>query len=259
VVTSILREGHLIVNLDNIEGPFASPDLARAITQAEYSDRILGESRQLRLPTNVLWTATGNNLIFRGDLASRALLCRIDSGVERPEQRTFKITDFKAFLRENRKRLVVDALTVLRAYQVAGRPRQSVPAWGGFEDWSASIREPLIWLGCPDPCGTRENVIADDPERERAWAIFRAWYEAFPGKPVTVRELLMRALTGDLALRYALSAVNEEQKGEGLPSPQRLGYWCRTWRSRVLDGLRLCTDGKKTNAGSRWWVAKVPS
>jgi hypothetical protein len=259
VVTSVLREGHLIVNLDNIEGPFASPDLARAITQAEYGDRILGESRQLRLPTNVLWTATGNNLIFRGDLASRALLCRIDSRVERPEQRTFKITDFKAFLRENRKRLVVDALSILRAYQVAGRPRQSVPAWGGFEDWSASIREPLIWLGFPDPCGTRENVIADDPEREIARTLFRAWYEAFPGKPVTVRELLMHAFKRDPGLRYALIAVNEEQRRWGLPDPHRLGCWCRSWRSRVLDGLRLCSDEKRTNSGSRWWVAKVPS
>jgi putative DNA primase/helicase len=257
VVTSILREGHLIVNLDNIEGPFASPDLARAITQAEYGDRILGESRQLRLPTNVLWTATGNNLTLRGDLASRALLCRIDSKLERPEQRTFRITDFKAFLRENRKRLVVDALTILRAYQVAGRPRQSVPAWGGFGDWSASIREPLTWVGFPDPCASRESVIADDPEREEAMALFRAWYRAIPERPVTARDLL-KAATKDFGLRDALIAVNKEQTRSGLPNPHGLGCWCRSWRSRVLDGLRLCSDEKRTKSGSRWWVAKAP-
>jgi hypothetical protein len=258
VVTSILREGHLIVNLDNIEGPFASPDLARAITQTEYSDRILGESRQLRLPTNVLWTATGNNLTLRGDLSSRTLLCRIDSKLERPEQRTFKITDFKAFLRENRKRLVVDALTILRAYQVAGRPRQSVPAWGGFGDWSASIREPLTWLGCPDPCATRESVIADDPEREEATALFRAWYRVFPERPVTGRDLLSAAMR-DPGLRDALIAVNKEQTRSALPNPFGLGCWCRSWRFRVLDGLRLCSDEKRTKSGSRWWVAKAPT
>jgi putative DNA primase/helicase len=256
-----LREGHLIVNLDNIEGPLASPDLARAITQAQYGDRVLGESRQLRLSTNVLWTATGNNLTFRGDLTSRALLCRIDSGLERPEERTFRIPSLEAFLRESRKRLVAAALTILRAYQVAGRPRQSVPAWGGFGDWSASIREPLIWLGFPDPCATREHVIADDPEREEATAVFTAWYKAFPGKPMTVRELL-EAAEADPELRNALIAVSREQKAADRPDAKKLGYWCRSWRFRVLDGLRLCSDKKRSKGGSRWWVTaalnKVP-
>jgi len=257
-VTSTLREGHLIVNLDNIEGPLASPDLARAITQAEYGDRVLGESRQLRLPTNVLWTATGNNLTFRGDMTSRALLSRIDSGLERPEERTFRIPNLEAFLREGRKRLVATALTVLRAYHVAGRPRQAVPAWGGFVDWSASIREPLIWLGFPDPCASREHVIADDPDREEATAVFAAWYKAFPDKTMTVRELLEGAET-DPELRNALIAVSREQKATDRPDAKKLGYCCRSWRFRVLDGLQLCSDKKRKKGGSRWWVAPAPN
>jgi hypothetical protein len=162
-ITSALREGHLIVNLDNIEVPLASPDLARAITQSDYQDRLLGKNMMLRLPTNVLWTATGNNLVFRGDLSSRALLCRIDSRLERPESRTFRIPHLQSYLKKNRPRLVAAALTILRAYHVAGRPRQQVQPWGGFDNWSASIREPLVWLGLADPCKTRENVVADDP------------------------------------------------------------------------------------------------
>jgi hypothetical protein len=55
-VTSALREGHAIINLDNIEVPLSSPELCIAITQSEYQDRILGESRMLRLLTNVFWT-----------------------------------------------------------------------------------------------------------------------------------------------------------------------------------------------------------
>jgi hypothetical protein len=257
-VTSTLLEGHLIVNLDNIEGPLASPDLARAITQAEYGDRVLGESRQLRLPTNVLWTATGNNLTLRGDLTSRTLLCRIDSGLEKPEERTFRITNLEAFLTENRKRLVAAALTILRAYQVAGRPHQLVPAWGGFGDWSSSIREPLIWLGCPDPCATREHVIADDPDREEATAVLTAWYKAFPGKMMTLRELLEAAETVP-ELRNALLAVSRDQKATDRPDAKKLGYWCRSWRSRVLDGLQLCSDKKRSKGGSRWWVAAAPN
>jgi hypothetical protein len=85
-ITSALREGQANVNLDNITRPLDSPDLARAITQSEYSDRMLGVNRMLRLKTNLLWTATGNNLTFKGDMSSRALLCRIDAQMERPRR-----------------------------------------------------------------------------------------------------------------------------------------------------------------------------
>jgi hypothetical protein len=95
-ITSALRENQAIINLDNVTRPLDSPDLARAITQSEYADRLLGANRMLRLPTNVSWTATGNNLVFHGDLPSRALICRIDSETERPEERTFKIADLPA-------------------------------------------------------------------------------------------------------------------------------------------------------------------
>ena len=68
-ITSALRENQPIVNLDNITHVLSSADLARAVTQSEYSDRLLGVNRMLRLPTNILWTATGNNLTVRGDLS----------------------------------------------------------------------------------------------------------------------------------------------------------------------------------------------
>ena len=64
---------------------------------------------------NLLWTATGNNLAFRGDLAVRALLCRLDAKVEQPE-RHFRIDDLKAYIIEHRRELVTTALTILRAY-----------------------------------------------------------------------------------------------------------------------------------------------
>jgi putative DNA primase/helicase len=121
-ITSILREGHAIANLDNIIHPLGSPFLAAAITQGEYGDRLLGENRNLNLPTTVTWTATGNNLSFRSGLTSRALLCRIDSGEEKPEERKFDIKDLPAHLHENRVRLVVAALTVLKAFHAAGKP-----------------------------------------------------------------------------------------------------------------------------------------
>ena len=237
-VLSVLPDGHAIVKLDNIEHPLASPDLARAITQPEYQDRLLGETKTLRLPTNVLWTATGNNLTFRGDLAVRALVCRLDAQDERPEERHFKTADLKRYVAETRPRLVVAALTILHAYVMAGRPDQNLTPWGGFDEWSATVRAPLVWLGMADPCLTRQHVIEDDPDREHAAALLSAWSRCFGGKPVLVAQVVERAST-DPDLRTALLAVAASKGDSKEIDPRRVSWWCRDWRGRVIGGKRV--------------------
>ena len=255
MITSALCEGHSIINLDNVEHPLASPDLAKAITQSEYQDRALGKNQMLRLMTNVLWTATGNNLMFRRDLSSRALLCSIDPGVESPEARSFKIPELGNHIKNHRKDLVVAALTILRAYHVAGRPRQQVAAWGGFDDWSASIREPLVWLGLADPCKTRTTVLADDPEREESRATVRALYDVFGDHEFTVKRIIRRC-SQKSALRMAMptSVVGHQKEIDS-----RSLAWClKRIKGRVLGGLRLELS-RKSSGVARWRVVRVPS
>jgi hypothetical protein len=231
--------------------------LARAITQSEYADRLLGVNRMLRLPTNVLWTATGNNLTFHGDLPSRALVCRIDPQVERPEERQFTIADLPSHLREHRKRLVAAALTILRAYHVAGQPRQSVRPWGGFDQWSREVREALVWLGLADPCATREQIVANDPERELTAEVLRAWSAAFGNKAVLVREAI--AAAGDCGheeLQQAFLAIAAARHDSRQIDARRLGAWLASKKGRVTDGLRLTPDHKEHRAQA-WAVSPV--
>jgi len=255
-ITSALRENQAIVNLDNVTRPLDSPDLARAITQSEYADRLLGVNRMLRLPTNVLWTATGNNLTFHGDLPSRALVCRIDPQVERPEERRFRIADLPSYLRDNRKRLIAAALTILRAHYVAGRPRQSVRPWGGFDQWSREIREALVWLGLADPCATREQIIANDPERELTAEVLRALHAAFGDKALLTREVITAACDGSHdELRQALLAVAARRNDPQQIDAVRLGHWLASKKDRVVEDLRLNTD--KPIRGTQVWRVKA--
>ena len=256
-VTSALREGHAIVNLDNIEGPLSSPELCIAVTQSVYQDRVLGETRMLRLLTNVFWTATGNNLVLRGDLCSRALQCRIDAGMESPESRAFKIADLAEFLKNIRPQLVAAALTILRAYHVAGRPSQNIPAWGGFHEWSACIREALVWLGLADPCKTREFVLADDPEREESLAGVRSLYDVFASDKFTAKDVVERCGSDD-ALKGSILSVAAGYKQRQEIDSKRLGSWLRRLRGRVIGGLRLLRLGKSSGV-ARWQVEKVPA
>jgi hypothetical protein len=254
MITSVLREGLPIINLDNVEHPLSSPDLAKAITQPEFQDRALGQNRMLRLLTNVLWTATGNNLIFRRDLSSRALLSRINPRVESPESRIFQIPQLVDHIRKHRKVLVVAALTILRAYHVAGRPRQQVEPWGGFDDWSASIREPLVWLGLADPWKTRSVVLTDDPDREESLAALRALHEEFEDDEFTTKRILRHCNSGTLRTALEVVAVGRQK----VINPVSLGWFLRHVKDRILGGLQLEQLGKSSGV-ARWRVMKVAS
>jgi hypothetical protein len=258
-ITSVLRESHLITNLDNITHPLDSPDLAKAITQSEYRDRLLGVNETVTLPTNMLWTATGSNLTFKGDLPSRVLLCNIDAQVERPEERVFKIPNLQAYLLEHRKELITNLLTILRAYDRVGRPKQDVKPWGGFDQWSREIREPIVWLGLADPCRTRERVIAHDPERELNADVLRQWFETFSDSAKLIREVVEEAQKPDRrVLKQVLLAIAAERENSKEIDRRRFGRWCSSIESRIIEGLRL-NRGREIKHAREWQVSLVSS
>jgi hypothetical protein len=246
VVFASLYEGYLTVNLDNLERPLSSPHLSVALTQETYADRPLGRSNIVHLPTKMVWTCTGNNLTFRGDLSVRTLLARIDAHVEKPEERKFQIPDLKQHLKENRAELICAALTILRAYHVAGRPAQDIPEWGGFTEWSRAIRSPLVWLGCVDPVVSRKAIVDDDPERESAVALLHALHLTFGAQPFLISEAIRRSkVEGFEYLDNALRAVAERKNHFDL---RALGWWLRRWKDRRVEGMCLCEDGKEHRA-----------
>ncbi len=256
---SLLMAGSPIA-IDNIEATLGSDLLCQILTQTTVRPRILGKSETPELPTNVLVTATGNNLVLGGDMTRRGLLCRLDAGVERPELRTF---DFEPIERAKaeRGRLVVAALTVLRAYHHAGRPAQVSPL-GSFEDWSRTVRDALIWLGCADPVDTMENARALDPKMERLRAVMVTWKEVIGSERVTLSEVVQRASEKATSshfdqngkapflhpdFRDALLAVGG---AGGFIDPVKLGTWLGRSKNRVLDGDHFEADGNHKGTSS---------
>jgi len=75
------------------------------MTERTWQNRILGESRNVSVATNALIMATGNNLAFAGDMTRRAIMCRMDAGIENPERRSFDV-DLKTWVPAHRVRLV---------------------------------------------------------------------------------------------------------------------------------------------------------
>jgi hypothetical protein len=250
-----LLAGDQVIAIDNCEAPLGGEFLCRALTQPVVRARILGRSQAPELPTNACITATGNNLALVGDMTRRAVLCRLDAGWERPELRRFARNPVRE-ARADRGRYLAAALTVLRAYHVAGRPQQP-DALGSFEEWSGWVRGALLWLGQADPVGTMAQARELDPKLDALVAVTAQWWAVIGAGSVSVRDVVDRAMEQRTALgagasyparreyahpdlREALLAVAGEG---GAVNSRRLGKWLASNQDRIVHGLRLVRQG----------------
>ena len=118
----------------------------------------------------------------------------LDARQERPELREFK-GDPVAEVLADRGRYVAAALTIVRAYIVAGRPRVAT-ALSSFEGWSKNVRSAIIWLGYADPVETMETARREDPNLRAMEAVFAALKEVIgvgSEKACSVAEIINRA------------------------------------------------------------------
>lgn len=157
-----LLEGNRLISVDNCERPLGGALLCQTATQHFLKIRVLGFSKTVTVTNGTLIFATGNNLKLYGDMLRRGLISRLDAGVERPELRTFTREDPVHVLKRERGRYAVAALTVLHAYNCAGRPGRQQPL-GGFEGWSGLVRDGLMWLGEADRSGPSRRPATTIP------------------------------------------------------------------------------------------------
>jgi hypothetical protein len=185
-LSAILMRGDPLIAIDNCEVPLEGILLNQMLTQHKVQLRILGLSKMVTAQTTALPTATGNNLIVKGDLTRRAIVGRLDPKVERPELLSFN-SDPIAEAKERRGELVIDILTVLTAYHHAGRPNRPKPLQS-FTHWSNTVRGSLIWLGCGDPVKTMDRLREHDPILASLKTVLTAWRDQFGDTPATAND-----------------------------------------------------------------------
>jgi hypothetical protein len=219
------------------------------LTQSIIRPRILGRSEAPELPAKALVTATGNNLILVGDMARRTVLCRLDPKCERPELRTFN-SDPVELIKANRPRYLVAALTALRAFHVAGRPKQTEPL-GSFGDWSSWVRDTLIWLGQSDPVETLEAVRSQDPQLDALTAVLTQWARVIGPSRVSAQDVIEHATRTATPVSASLSVkplfVSSEFReallhvaGDGGNiNSRRLSRWITANENRIVDGVSM--------------------
>jgi putative DNA primase/helicase len=258
--------GDPAIHIDNVTRPFGSAPLDMAITAETITDRMLGTQRRQEAPIHAVFFASGNNMVFRGDMARRVVPIDLDPRMERPEERSgFTHDPLLAWIIDERPTLVVAALTVLKAYFVADCPTQGIKPLGSFEQWSTLVRQALIWAGEEDPCSGRQDIEAEsDPEFERLKTLLSAWYECYEVTPVTLKQVAreIRLYTNDNGitkwnnLRDALSDLDPRDSGKGL-NGRVIGDALRVWKGRVIDGKRFVRAGTERTGAAEWRVERV--
>ena len=263
-ILAIALEGVLCVLLDNVEGAIGSPSLSAALTAEEFSDRMLGFNRTAKPPLRAVWMMTGNNIVFKGDLGRRVIPCDIDAGMEHPEDRTdFVHQDLLEHVRRRRARLVSAALTMLRAFHVAGRPKHDKPLKGSFEVWDRLVRAALIWARAADPLVGCQRIRAEgDSELDALRQGMEAWQFAFGSEPTTaaeaVREAKQRAKdkdSPDLALESGLACLAGCPVGK--LDARAIGLALRKYKGRIVSGRRFARKDLMSRRGVvRWYLAR---
>lgn len=236
--------GDQIISIDNITHILKSDQLCQMLTQEEVQVRVLGASKNIRIPSTSLICATGNNLSIYGDLNRRTIRIRLDAKCEKPDERSFGFDATSLALRK-RPELVAAALTIVRAYLSAGAPSPARPM-GSFEDWSDTVRSALLWLGMGDCRGDIDAMRADDPEKTELAEIIAA----MPPGRFTVREIANIVAT-DQAMRDTLESF--VGRG-GVFSSKRFGRYLLRFAGTVIGGRWIEQISHDAGRGSVWQV-----
>jgi hypothetical protein len=189
-IMSHLVQGDGSLFLDNIANGtrFDSSPLASAMTNPRYKGRLLGTNKQIEASTRTMVVANGNGLNLAGDLASRFALARLDTGLERPEDRSvagFKIPNLSHWVVQRRQQLVAAVHTIVRAYlqecrrcggtpaNVAARRQVSGTRFGGPCE---VLRDAFLWAfpDLPDPLLSFQASALNSSTKAEAALVLRA-------------------------------------------------------------------------------------
>jgi hypothetical protein len=262
-ILSKLRASPPIALIDNVATRFGGPNMATLVTGRSFEDRSLGHLKTLSAPNDTTWMITGNRISLAPDMGRRCLHVRLQSDVERPHLRDgFRHPNLLAHAREHRGELLSAALTILKAYAVAGMPDVGLPSFGSFEEWSRIVRGAVVWCDLLDPALTREELEDDAEEGVSEHArLVEGWHQLqmAMGRDdgMTVKEALDHLEREPSAAPLLRDALDGMRRGSRSPEPLVIARRLREAKDRNVDGKVLRSGGNPKEA-LRWTVSDVP-
>ncbi|QKK05621.1 MAG: hypothetical protein HND56_07945 [Pseudomonadota bacterium] len=244
VLLAALMEAPAAVNFDNLTTDLLPhPSLCTVLTEETFSSRILGVSKNASVSTATLFLSSGNNVGPVQDMGRRTITINLDAECETPASKTYKNPNLLDQVKSERGRYISAALTIIRAWECAGKPRLTERTLVSYNEWADWCCQPLMWLGYENPMTSAFETIGADPDRENIRILMDLWWKIYCSKPVMVRQLID---TSNPELRDILEDIAPDNKA-GI-NKKKLGWWLKRNAGRIVNGRRIVLGLSNKNA-----------
>jgi hypothetical protein len=266
-IDTAMLEGQPIISIDNFSGDLKSSSLAQYVERQLVNIRVLGESKSVEVDTSgTTFGVNGNNLVITGaDLPRRTIQAMIDTKMEKPEFREYKI-DPVQMIRADRSKYIAACLTVCLAYRAAGQPGKMVI--NSFAGWSDTVRSALMWLGEADPVKSQERVREDDTELSALGDFLtQTALEMGVDRLYFMHEIVKASRTSTVGAGHEEVDYDSPEFHQAVfrigsrngkaADPLLASRWARTMVKRIENGLFLDMEQRKGGT-AKWVIRRTP-
>lgn len=188
---TLLLAGPAMVCFDNVQDGFTfrSATLNQILTAPYFEQRLLGENKSARVPTDVFFTVTGNKVELGRDELTRFLEVKLTSKEERPDTRAFHVSDVVGHALGARDDVLRDVVGIVAGYRAA---KVQATRASRFDAWDALVRQPLMWAGAADAAEgfDRNHVNSEDTIIENS--LLSEMFRCFSTDPFQAADVLDR-------------------------------------------------------------------
>lgn len=247
-ITALMSTGRSVALFDEAH-IITGTSLARLITSTTWGDRLLGYSKQVSYPNRITVVALGNNVEVQGDMPRRSILVRLESQLARPyDRQDFRHDNLREWVMEHRPQLVGALLTILVAWNQAGRPKGAARL-GSFDAWAEIVGGALAHAGVRGFMSNigemRQRGASDEQDMSgHLWELNTHFF----GVGFTTKQVA-KMLEDDRLDTFP------PRMGRDRNFAQALGYVYRHYSDRWMDGIRIRQDG--VTHGARRWVLEL--
>lgn len=257
VILSLLLTSPAVIEFDDMDTDWIPHGtIKRMLTADKITDRVLGVSKTATVSTRTLFLGSGNNVGPVRDLLRRVATIHVDPRCATPATMKYSGNPVEK-VRKNRGKYVSAVLTIILAWRKAGSPRtdmENIVTFSG--SWTDYCRQPLMWLGHPDPATSLIEQVKHDPDADILATLMSAWWASFGSTATTVRKAVESATALIAPNKDLIDALHEfpiVERGE--INRSKLGWLLKKNANRIVGGYSF----EQATAGGRvaWRVVRV--